>query len=108
MTLKYGSENPALRRAIQRIARGRSENVRFVNPHAYDAMDDDGFDSEDVMECLQKGKVYGPEQYRSQLRCNVIHQGLEINVAVGGLDSVNGNWDSLERIAVVTVMRLKK
>ena len=108
MTLKYGSENPSLRRAIQRIAKGPSEFVRFANPHAYNAMEDDEFDSEDVMLCLRKGKVYGPEQHWNQLRCNVVHQGIAINVVVGGLDSVNGNWGALQGITVVTVMRIRK
>lgn len=105
MTHKYGDENPALKKAIRRIVLAGTINVGFADPHAYDAMEDDNFDQEDVMTCLRRGMVYGPETQKGQLRCNVIHQGIHINVVVGGLDGVNGDWTALQNITVVTVMR---
>jgi len=105
MTHKYGDENPVLKKAIRRIVHAGTINVGFADPHAYDAMEDDNFDQEDVMICLRRGTVYGPEIQNGKLRCNVIHQGIHINVVVGGLDDVNGAWTALQNITVVTVMR---
>lgn len=69
-------------------------------------MDDDDFDSADVLECLKKGVVYGPETQKNQLRANVVHRGLHIRVAVGGLDEVDGDWSLLKKVVVVTVMEV--
>ncbi len=105
MTYKHGDENPELKKAIRRIVHAGTINVEFADPHAYDAMEDDDFDQEDVMTCLRRGTAYGPEIQNGQLRCNVIHQGIHINVVVGGLDNVKSEWSALQNITVVTVMR---
>jgi len=69
-------------------------------------MDDDGFDYADVLECLRKGVVYGPEVQKNQLRANVVHRGYHIRVTVGGLDQVDGDWGLLKKLVVVTVMEV--
>lgn len=104
MTHNFGQANGALRKAIRRIASsGDTHAVRFLR-HAEFAMDDDGFDHKDVMVCLRRGMAFGPEVQNGQVRANVIHRGLHIRVVVGWLDVVNGNWDQLNSITVVTVM----
>lgn len=105
MPHKYGDENPELKKAIRRIVYAGTINVEFADPHAYEAMEDDDFDQADVMTCLRRGTAYGPEIQNGQLRCNVIHQGIHINVVVGGLDNVNNEWSALQNITVITVMR---
>ncbi len=100
----YGEFNPALTRAINLIAKTAPANVGWWR-HALVAMDDDGFDREDVMLCLCRGKAYGPEIQKGELRANVIHRGLEIRVVVRGLDKARGEWSALACLTVVTVMK---
>lgn len=99
----FGQSNPALQQAIRALVRAGTHHVK-ITTHASHAMDDDGFDYADVLECLRKGVVYGPEIQNNQLRANVVHRGVRIRVAVGGLDDVNGNWALLGTVVVVTVM----
>lgn len=101
----FGQPNPALQRAIRAVVNAGTQNVRVLD-HASQAMDDDGFDFADVLECLRKGVVYGPEFQKNQLRANVVHRGCHIRVAVGGLDSVGGDWSLLKKVVVVTVMEV--
>ena len=70
-------------------------------------MDDDGFDHSEVMTCLKSGKAYGPEPQKGQLRANVRHRGLQIRVAVGGLDGIQEDWTKLLSLTVITVMEEK-
>ncbi|WPH14706.1 hypothetical protein [Variovorax paradoxus] len=106
MATTFGQENPKLTQAIKRVARD-SLNVFFI-PHAEDEMDNDGFDHDDVLTCLRRGTAYGPEQQGNppESRANVVHRGLHIRVAVGGLDDCNGDWDQLSSFSVITVMKV--
>jgi hypothetical protein len=101
---KYGDINPGLTKAINRIAKAGSGRVGFWG-HALDAMDDDGFDHADVMECLRRGKAFGPELQKNELRANVVHRNLQLRVSVRGLDEAQDDWSALESITVVTVMK---
>lgn len=106
MPTSFGQENPKLTQAIRRVAVD-SSNVRFL-PHAEEAMEDDGFDHDDVMRCLRRGTAHGPEiQGRPpETRANVVYGGdLRIRVAVGGLNDCGGNWNQLNAIKVVSVMK---
>ena len=105
MSQNFGSVNPELTRAIQKLSKGSTLCVRFI-PHAEDEMDNDGFDHDEVLTCLRKGKAFGPENHGRKLRANVVHRGLHIRVVVEGLDEVNEDWSMLQRITVVTVMRV--
>ena len=87
---KYGEFNPVLTQAINGIAKAGSSRVGWWK-HALDAMDDDGFDHADVMQCLCKGKAYGPETQRGELRANVVHRNLQIRVVVRSLDEAQGD-----------------
>ena len=100
---KYGGLNPALTQAINRIAKAGSAGVGWWR-HALDAMDDDGFDHADVMQCLSRGKAYGPELQRGELRANVVHRNLRLRVVVRGLDEAQDDWSTLASVTVVTVM----
>jgi hypothetical protein len=102
----YGDLNPGLTKAVNRIAKAGSEQVGFLN-HAVEAMDDDGFDHDDVMQCLRRGKAFGPEEQKGELRANVVHRNLQIRVVVRGLDEAQDDWPTLESITVVTVMKEK-
>lgn len=106
MSFNFGGENPALTKAIRNLSASDTQNVQFVS-HAETEMENDGFDHNDVLVCLRKGTAYGPEMQRNQLRANVLHRGIHINVVVAGLDGVNKNWALLERIKVITVMKAK-
>lgn len=79
--------------------------MQFIG-HAEDEMDNDGFDHSEVLTCLRRGQAYGPEHQGRKLRANVVHRGIHIRVVVGGLDEVNEDWSMLQRITVVTVMRV--
>ena len=102
MTRTFGDYNPALTRAIKRVAQN-SANVKVL-PHAFDEMENDGFDLEDVFTCLRRGKAHGPEFEGGEYRTNVIHRGLQIRVVVG-LRNDGASWDLLATAKVVTVMR---
>lgn len=104
MNLKFGEEAEVLTKAIQKLAKQNSGNVKFIS-HAEDEMDADGFDHTDVMTCLRKGRAFGPEIQNQKLRANVIHLGIHIRVVVGGLDDVDEDWSQLKSIKVITVMR---
>lgn len=99
----FGQPNPALEKVIRTLASSDSKRVKFVR-HPLNAMDNRGFDQADVLTCLRQGKVYGPEVQNNQLRANEVHRGTRIRVAIGGLDAVNGDWDQLMEVIVVTVM----
>ena len=105
MSLNFGTANPELTQAIRKLSNAGTGNVRFIR-HAEEEMDNDGFDHADVLMCLRKGHAYGPESHGSKLRANVVYRGLHIRVVVGGLDEVNEDWPMLQRITVVTVMRV--
>ncbi|MDR6857239.1 hypothetical protein [Variovorax guangxiensis] len=66
-------------------------------------MDNDGFDHDDVLTCLRKGTAHGPE---NNGRCNVVHRGLHIRTAVGGLEDDSDGWAGLTSITVITVMKV--
>jgi len=105
MSRSYGEFNPALTKAINRVAaRGHTEQVRFAT-HARRAMDDDDFDDSDVMMCLRKGKAHGPEFQNGELRANVTYRGKQIRVSVGAIEYAENDWSKLVRFTVVTVMR---
>jgi hypothetical protein len=70
-------------------------------------MDNDGFDHADVLRCLQKRNIFGPEMQNRQLRANVLHRGLRIRVEIAGLEGAQENWNKLEMIKVITVMVAK-
>jgi hypothetical protein len=101
--MNFGTLNPRLTVAINRVA-SESDRVKFLE-HANTAMEDDGFDQLDVLACLRKGKAFGPESQNGRLRANVVHRGLHIRVAVGGLEAADGDWTTLKSVTVVTVMR---
>lgn len=104
MSFTFGSANPALTRAIKKVARGDTNNVSFTR-HSLEEMDDDGFDHSDVLDCLRNGTAYGPEIKGNQWRANVIHRGLHIRVVAGGADFPDSDWSTLARVKVITVMR---
>jgi hypothetical protein len=104
MSLPFGTEDPALARAIRDLIRLSTSNVKFVR-HAEEEMEEDGFDHADVLTCLRKGMAFGPERQNNQLRANIVHRGMHIRVVVGGLDGVDQDWSSLQSIKVITVMR---
>ena len=106
MNPNYGDFNSALTKAVQAVARLDTGRVWFL-PHALREMDNDGFDHDEVLVCLRKGKAHGPELQSGQLRANVVHRGLHIRVVVGGLDAVHGDWGQLQSVKVVTVMRVE-
>lgn len=100
----YGEFNQALTVAIKRVAAGQgSANVKF-SPHSEHQMEARNFDHDDVMTCLRKGKAYGPEMRNGDLRANVVHRGLHIRVAVGGLLGISPDWSRLQVVVVATVM----
>ncbi len=99
----FGDYNPALTKAINRIAKKGSEGIAFVD-HAEDRMEERGFDHSDVMLCLRRGKAHGPEIIENELRANVVHLGIHIRVVVRGLDDVDADWTLLEGVSVVTVI----
>lgn len=99
MALTFGDPNPKLTKAIKRVAR-ESANVIFSG-HAEDRMDERGFDHDEVLTCLRRGTAYGPEGDT----CNVVHLGLHIRVAVGGLQAGGQDWTALEKVTVATVIR---
>jgi hypothetical protein len=99
----FGASDPQLAKRVHQLAKQDSLNVKFT-PHAEQAMDDDGFDHDQVMTCLKHGTVYGPEIQNNQLRANVIHRGLHIRVVIGGLDTALGDWGKVQKLKVITVM----
>lgn len=103
---QYGDFNPALTKAINRVVAAGTEGVKF-GPHSEDRMYERGFDHSDVLTCLRKGKAYGPEERDGDLRANMLHGGLHIRVAVGGLMGAAPDWVNLGSVVVVTVMELK-
>lgn len=105
MSSNFGTDNPELTQAIRRLSNAGTENVRFIR-HAEEEMDNDGFDHAEVLTCLRKGRAYDPEHHGTKLRANVVHRGIHIRVVVEGLDEVNEDWSMLQRITVVTVMRV--
>ena len=102
----FGVFNPELTVSIRSLALSDSSVVRFAR-HAETEMDNDGFDHADVLRCLQKGNVFGPEMQNRQLRANVLHRGLRIRVVIAGLEGAQENWNKLEMIKVITVMVAK-
>ena len=102
----FGVFNPELTVSIRSLALSDSSVVRFTR-HAETEMDNDGFDHADVLRCLQKGNVFGPEMQNRQLRTNVLHRGLRIRVVIAGLEGAQENWNKLEMIKVITVMVAK-
>ncbi len=100
----YGEYNAPLTKAVNALAKTDPDAVRFLL-HALEAMDDDGFDHEDVLTCLRRGKAYGPEPRDGELRANVVHRGLEIRVSIGGIQQAAADWSRLATCKVVTVMR---
>src|SRR5665647_519494 len=105
MSLNFGTANPELTQAIRRLLNAGTGNVQFIG-HAEEEMDNDGFDHTEVLTCLRKGQAYGPEYRGRKLRANVVHRGIHIRVVIEGLDEVNEDWSMLQRITVVTVMRV--
>ena len=102
----FGVFNPELTVSIRSLALSDSSVVQFTQ-HAETEMDNDGFDHADVLRCLQKGNVFGPEMQNRQLRANVLHRGLRIRVVIAGLEGAQENWNKLEMIKVITVMVAK-
>lgn len=105
MRLHFGEANVQLTAAIRRIASRNTAAVIF-STHSQEEMDDDGFDHLDVLGGLRKGVAYGPEIRDGQFRANVVHRGFHIRVVIGGLDGVNQDWARLQRLRVVSVMRV--
>lgn len=104
--LSFGTFNPELTASVKSLACSNSAAVRFTR-HAEAEMDNDGFNHGDVLRCLQKGSVFGPEMQNGQLRANVLHRGLHIRVVIAGLDGMQQDWRKLEKIKVITVMVTK-
>jgi hypothetical protein len=106
MSQSFGQFNPALTQAVKRIANGESEAV-FFSPHAFDREVERGFNHDSVWSCLRRGKVYGPELIDGKVRANVLHLGLHIRVAIGGLELSQGSdWSDLCSIVVCSVMEI--
>lgn len=99
----YGAFNPALTKAINRIAAGNSEAI-FFDGHAFDRELQRTIDHDDVVLCLKKGKAYGPEIHGNDVRANVVHLGIHVRVAIGGLAGYEENWSELSGFVVITVM----
>lgn len=104
MPASYGVLNPKLTKAVNELAKSNSDAVLFVR-HAEEQMDERGFDHLEVLECLRRGKVMGPEMQGNELRANVVHRGLHIRVAIGDIEFAQADWSQLDRCKVVTVMR---
>ena len=104
MATTFGARNPALTKAINRVANGNSIDIRIV-AHAERAMADDGFDHADVFMCLRRGSAYRPEFRNGELRANVLHRGVQIRVSVGSIEHAAHDWSKLDSYTVVTVMR---
>lgn len=102
----YGEFNTALTAAIRGVVYADDPGIGWRD-HAYEQMDDRGFDKDDVMTCLKRGKAYGPELRDGEIRANVVHAGLSIRVAVACLYVQWDDWSSLKTIDVVTVMETK-
>lgn len=100
----YGEFNPALTAAVKRVASATSDRV-FFSEHAFAREGEREVDHADVWVCLKRGNVYGPEVKNGQLRANVVHRGLHVRVAIGGLDHAQGDWARLQTIVVCTVIR---
>lgn len=104
MPQAFGDFDSALTRAVNRIAAGNSECVYF-SEHAFLRQEAKEIDHGDVWICLRRGKVFGPEHEKGELRANVVHQGVHVRVAIGGLDHAAGDWNSLRSFVVCTVMK---
>ena len=103
MNPTFGEYNAELTQAINRVAREDSSRTSFTR-HAEREMANDGFDHQDVFECLRNGKAHGPETVGGELRANVIHRGLHIRVVVGSIQQAEHDWGTLTSQRVVTVM----
>jgi len=102
----FGAPNPQLTASVKALANQDAATVHFTR-HAEVEMDKDGFDHMDVLRCLQKGVVFGPELQNYRLRANVLHRGIRIRVVIGGLDGIQQDWGKLQKIKVITVMVAK-
>ena len=103
MAETFGDIDPQATRVINWFCRV-TDRVGWT-PHARDEMANDDFDDMDVLTCLRRGKAYGPEIVKGQTRYNVLHKGLHIRVVVGL--PMGAGLQMLERLTVVTVMRIK-
>ena len=103
MAENFGDFDPQATRAINRISR-ETHHVSWTR-HSRQEMENDEFDDKDVLTCLRKGDAHGPELVRGELRYNVLHRGLHTRVVVGVPNGAE--LAALERITVVTVMRIK-
>jgi hypothetical protein len=104
MSGSYGGHNPDLSKAVNAIAKLDTSAIGFT-VHAEIEMDNDGFDHEDVLLCLRRGKAFGPEKQGGELRANVVHRGLQIRVSIGSIEQSANDWSELRKFRVVTVMR---
>ena len=102
----FGVFNPQLTTGVRSLVISNSAAVRFTR-HAEAEMDADGFDHADVLRCLLKGNIFGPEMQNNQFRANVLHSGLRIRVVIAGLDGTQEDWNKLKKIKVITVMATK-
>lgn len=101
MAQSFGDFDPAATRAINRLS-WDTGHVGWI-PHAREEMEKDGFDDTDVLDCLRRGKAYGPEFKKGNERYNVLHSGLHIRVAVEVPDGATAA--AAKRLRVITVMR---
>lgn len=104
MPQDFGQVDVKLTKAINALAKAASIHVRFSG-HAEKRMDERDIDHESVLNCLRRGKAHAPEDYRGDLRSNVLHRGIGVRVVVGGLnEAVADDWQSLSKVIVVTVV----
>jgi hypothetical protein len=83
-----------------------TDHVMFSR-HSEDQMDARSFMHSEVLTCLRKGTAHGPENVNGDWRANVVHRGLHIRVALGGVGNNADAWKALENLVVATVMEAK-